>query len=79
MKKIFILLLVFSTLFSQAQGVINNFIIKTSQVVVDALVNEGVSKAGLEDYYGAIDSFNKAIEIDRNNACLLYTSPSPRD
>ncbi len=41
--------------------------------------NDGLNKANIRDLTGAITSLKKSLQYNRDNICLLYTSPSPRD
>ena len=45
----------------------------------DAWNNRGVSLIELQHYQEAINSFEQGIKVKPDYACLLYTSPSPRD
>src|SRR5664280_1628812 len=68
------------------KGAIDDYtkIIELSPKSSRAYASRGYAKIKLEDYKGAIDDFYAAIFVDPDNsdsylACLLYTSPSPRD
>ena len=68
------------------KGNINNSIIYLNEAIKikpnDArfYISRGTFR-GTKNYEDAIEDYTKAIEIEPNSvfACLLYTSPSPRD
>ena len=60
--------------------------LKSDSKNISALYNQGLALNQMRKYQDAITCFDKVIDIDpndapsyNNRACLLYTSPSPRD
>ena len=56
---------------------VHDLIEKSSINIIDLRTNKEFSQGSIKDSYN-ID-FQKREFIDNLNACLLYTSPSPRD